>query len=348
MPQYPGLGLDLRYLNQGGQQCDLYPIGIHANCYGSQSEMLLVREVAMMIVMDQLTDKHNFHIKVFDKAITSKWIDEALAIPNDYLYDQIVKGKKGGHVRYPKKLGAILDRECLEYVRDNAFSEEHLVLTFQFQCIQELQIKAAFYEKTGLIPTLDASASVVKSDCLVDVKLHDSLSSAFVKLKADQQSCPDWHPGTNCTVQDLVHPSLYPLVYGKTRAFTDELVGVEDAISKWAGRGTAVPYFGSDEPSTNLRRTVSIGSSNIEKSFWSDNYQWLPSNVKLQDDGSVRFTSYINNLHPVKHREVYKTIERLIEKSLPAWNTCLTQYRDYQQLGGARTEPRFPRPINPE
>ena len=26
----------------------------------------------------------------------------------------------------------------------------------------------------------------------------------------------DWHPGSNKQVLDLVHPSLYPLVYGKT------------------------------------------------------------------------------------------------------------------------------------
>lgn len=117
MPPYPGLGKNLRYLNQGGSTCDLYPIGIHANCYGADSEMLFVREVAMMIVMDQLTEKPDFHIKVYDETITNRWIEEALAIPDHVLYDQIVGGRGDGFGDHPKRLKSILDRQCLQYVR---------------------------------------------------------------------------------------------------------------------------------------------------------------------------------------------------------------------------------------
>ncbi|KAM5360141.1 hypothetical protein ACJZ2D_013956 [Fusarium nematophilum] len=76
-----------------------------------------------------------------------------------------------------------------------------------------------------------------------------------------------------------------------------------------------------------------------------DKYQWLPSNLKFRDDGSVRFASYINNLHPVKHRGIYGTIEKLIEKALPAWDFCLALYESFTHVGGGRTDPRFPRPI---
>jgi hypothetical protein len=108
---YPGLGLDLRHHEQEGDE--IYPLGIHYNCWGSASEMLLVREVAMMIVMNQLTEKPDWHIKVFNDTISEKWIDEALAIPVESLYDDIVDTK-----RYEQeKLKTILDRKCLEYVR---------------------------------------------------------------------------------------------------------------------------------------------------------------------------------------------------------------------------------------
>lgn len=211
-----------------------------------------------------------------------------------------------------------------------------------------------------MIPTLDASSSVVKSDSFIDNSLHDSLRAAFVKLIEDQKDNPDWHPLTKGKVLDLVHPSLYPLVYGRTRVFEDEVVGVEDAIDKWAGKGEVIPEQESDGLSpeewrhwweTDRATNTGIGGSTVNNYFWSTKYQWLPSNVKLREDGSVKFTSYINNLHPVKHRDVYGTIEKLIERALPAWDLCLKRYicrgpRDYK--GAGRTEPRFPFPENPE
>lgn len=115
---YPGLGLNLRYHDQDGRgdghNGEIYPIGIHQYCYGSTSEMLLIREVAMMIVMNQLTDKPDWHVKVFDDTIAEKWIEEGLALPVEPLYDDIVEPSQYSS---PKKLTTILDRKCLEYVR---------------------------------------------------------------------------------------------------------------------------------------------------------------------------------------------------------------------------------------
>jgi hypothetical protein len=124
-------------------------------------------------------------------------------------------------------------------------------------------------------------------------------------------------------MQDLVHPSMYPLVYGRTRAFQGECVGVEDAVNVWAGKGTIIPKELSDTYGT---------SNGTPDEHWSNTYQWLPANVAFQQDGSVKFTSYINNIHPIKHRDIYDTIERLIEKSLPLWDQCLA-------LGGSADAP---------
>lgn len=65
--------------------------------------------------------------------------------------------------------------------------------------------------------------------------------------------------------------------------------------------------------------------TSIPVSLWSTNYQWLPSNVKFSDNGTIKFTSYISNLHPVKYRGAYRAIEKLVEKALPLWDQCLTQ-----------------------
>jgi hypothetical protein len=92
-----------------------------------------------------------------------------------------------------------------------------------------------------------------------------------------------------------------------------------------------------------------VGGGTIPPHFWSQEYQWLPSNVKFEKDGQVKFTSYINNLHPQKYPEIYRTIEKLVETALPAWDQCLTLLTRYKAKAGAgRTESRFSKPKNPE
>jgi hypothetical protein len=81
---------------------------------------------------------------------------------------------------------------------------------------------------------------VVKSDSLVSPELHQALLQAFKKLLKDHEASPDWHPNTNGMVHDLVHPSMYPLVYGRSKVFNEEIVGVHDAITKWAGKGDLI------------------------------------------------------------------------------------------------------------
>jgi hypothetical protein len=133
-------------------------------------------------------------------------------------------------------------------------------------------------------------------------------------------------------VQDLVHPSMYPLVYGRSRVFNEEVVGVLDAVTKWAGRGDVI----------TKDTEVPEDRWGIPPTYWSNTYQWLPSNVAIKEDGSVRFTSYINNLHPTKYPDVYRTIEKLIETCLPMWDQCLVNIEDQSHdRGPGHTGSRF-------
>lgn len=209
------------------------------------------------------------------------------------------------------------------------------------KCIEELQSKARYFEKTGIIPTLDASASIVKSDCLVSADLHSALRRAFDKLKADQESSPDWHPGSNSMVQDLVHPSMYPLVYGRSRVFREECVGLTNAIEQWAGKGDIIPKEKQEPDDGRGGYRYGVWSGDIPPNYWSDTYQWLPANASFQDDGSVKFTSYINNLHPIKYPDIISTIEMLVKAAIPMWDQCLTiAARPQKREGAGRTKTR--------
>lgn len=210
----------------------------------------------------------------------------------------------------------------------------------------ELRAKAEFTKVTGLIPTLDACASVIKSDTAVGPDLKKALREAFCDLIKDQQHDPDYHPRTNDMVQDLVHPSLYPLVFGRTKVILDEVVGVEDAISAWAGKGETIPTPTPAGQSESGGYASSHINTSVPKECWSTKYQWLPANVAFTPEGGVRFTSYINNLHPLKHTKIYRTIEKLIEASLPAWDACLPQCASFEPSGPGIQRPRFPYPEN--
>jgi len=153
-------------------------------------------------------------------------------------------------------------------------------------------------------------------------------------------------------VQDLVHPSMYPLVYGRSRGFQEENVGVADAVEQWAGKGEIIPRDTPEQSTQSdyrIRRNYMSSMNEVPPEYWSDTYQWLPANVAFQEDGSVRFTSYANNLHPTKYPDIYRTIEMLIGKSIPMWDQVLRMAlhrRPVEEAGrtGTRTGP----PVNAE
>lgn len=95
MPDYPGLGLPLRYDRQKlSNQSSHYPIAAHDGCWGAISKLIYVRELAMMSIMDGLTDKEDWHTKVFNEEIVSKWRAEALAIPDEQFWMIAIRDKQ--------------------------------------------------------------------------------------------------------------------------------------------------------------------------------------------------------------------------------------------------------------
>ncbi|KAL8284851.1 hypothetical protein RB600_009335 [Gaeumannomyces tritici] len=326
---YPGMGLKLRYWSPRNgtriQDQPVYPIGAHTESCSLKSTLVYVREAAMMIVIEALTDKPEWHKKVFDDVIVAKWRKEALAIPDRFFWDQITSFKtqdptdENGENSAPRL-------QPVGIMSEKAFD----------WCVGELRAKARHFEETGIVVTLDLGASVAKSDMLVTPELHAELQASFAKLKADQASAPDWHPKTDEKVQNLVHPSMYPLVYGRTRVLRQEVVGVADAIDLWAGKGDILPKGA-------VAAAANPYFSSMPDDFWSDTFQWLPSNVAFHDDGGVRFTSYINNLHPQKYPHIYRALEQLIATSIPLWEQCLTVDTFRREIDGpGRRSARIP------
>ena len=186
----------------------------------------------------------------------------------------------------------------------------------QPKCVQEIRSKARYFVNFGIVPTLDSWLSVAKSDTLISQQLHDALYSLIHELETEQKTSKQ-HSNSKSPVKDLIDPSMYPLVYGRTRGFRRERAGCTTAVDRWSGKGKVVPKI----PST------SGGGSYGKDRYWSENYQWLPANLEFEEDGSVCFTSYINNLHPVTYLNAYVAIEKLVATVIPLWDQCLSARR---------------------
>ncbi|KAH7320579.1 hypothetical protein B0I35DRAFT_427415 [Stachybotrys elegans] len=279
-----------------------------------------VRERFMVAFMDTLTDIDDWHNKIEDDDIVQQWWEEASQRPEKPLWDAILECS-GSHIgtgwssEMEQEFGPRGDGK-IPIPRTRMLSWK----AFEF-CIDELQQKCKYFRLTGLIPTLDIGGSgVVKSDKLVGQDLRERLRDGFAQLRADQEASGlDWHPGTDGKVLNLVHPSMYPFIFGKSPFIRDEVVGVTDAIHKWAGKGQTSPE-GAPPLSDPTTRTE---------------YQWLPANVAWQDYSRVRFSSYINNLHPNRYPHIYQAIEELLGLVIPAWDQVLfsrrTKYRVFPE-----------------
>lgn len=120
-PKYPGLGLDLRHYASGfwgGPPC--YPIGVCEHLQGATSDLLQLREVFMLAVMDRLSDKPDWDRKVFDGAIVAKWRAEALQMPEEGLYrlaTEHVEPRLYGESKMPlPERARYLSGEAFDYV----------------------------------------------------------------------------------------------------------------------------------------------------------------------------------------------------------------------------------------
>ena len=138
-----------------------------------------------------------------------------------------------------------------------------------------------------------------RSDSLIPTDLRDQLIAAVHPLENVPDTEKDWHPGSDNQVLDLVHPSLYPVVYGRTFARSPE-----------TGNCEALQPPGGD------RHTL------------SQKFQLLPSDFAVSENGSVTLASpYINNVHPQTHAALESVLPKLIERAVPLWERVLSDLR---------------------
>ncbi|KAG9028509.1 hypothetical protein FS837_003856 [Tulasnella sp. UAMH 9824] len=130
--------------------------------------------------------------------------------------------------------------------------------------------------------------------------LCSRLKSAAAILENVPDEEKDWHPRANNQVLDLVHPSLFCAVYGRTQCW---------------------------DTSDGDRKLKFLESPEQDMEAWaySDQFSWIPTDFQLGDNGSpARVLGYINNVHPRLHKDLISVIECLVGRFSLLWDKVLT------------------------
>ncbi|OAJ41309.1 hypothetical protein BDEG_24930 [Batrachochytrium dendrobatidis JEL423] len=113
---------------------------------------------------------------------------------------------------------------------------------------------------------------------------------------------------TGQMVHNLIDASMYSVVYGQTMIVP---------LSIRFKYTTMVPC-------DILLSTRLVSDTPIirdDPKFISRKFQWLPSEFRVEQDGSVTINSYINNLNPIWHRDMYKCIAKIFKCFVPMFES---------------------------
>ncbi|KAF9419124.1 hypothetical protein BGZ76_004292 [Entomortierella beljakovae] len=209
-------------------------------------------------------------------------------------------------------------KELLEIGSGSLYTNRHPLNEEQIEYIfKELDWHAERRQKQvdlGVTaPIEDAIDGVRRCDGMIPLELKERLLACVKKLKDIPEEELDWHPGSVNQVLDLVHPSLYPVVVGLTRVTKEEAIPPLEFI----GLGDIVKE--TKDPNSH------------DSIYSSRRFQWLPTDVIITEDGKASFKSYINNLHPEEHKDMYPVLEEILERFIPMFEDVISDMRNINE-----------------
>ncbi|KAI8620169.1 hypothetical protein BC830DRAFT_1100565 [Chytriomyces sp. MP71] len=241
--------------------------------------VLLHRETLYLRVLTEVLVKKSWWTKANDIQITDRWRAELRVVLRTLIDEQPQFASPN------------------ENVADNQFIDQAIDFLFQ-----ELD----FIAKSRLVRVGDhgvispaAVHGVFLSDSILPTSRVENLKSHSAPLEKLALYKKKWHEGSDGKVLDLVHPSDFPLVYGRSLQRKNLLCPSGHSVLRYDG---------------------------IESGDVSKKYQWLPSEFKMGQDGKVEIASYINNLHRSVHAQLYADISAIFEDILPMFELTMGSF----------------------
>jgi len=276
-------------------------------------------EIAILKAIQQIRKKNDWEKKI-NSEVGKKWRKELKGFDHQQKSKKnLRKPPKGSSKKEetPKDEPKVVDEDALVEDEENHTPRSY----FYRQRTTELNDDAIKYvfDELKYISDLTKGKSLVpsvvdgvwQSDSLIPDELRTKLIKGVAILENLKPEERDYHPGSNDQVLDLVHPSLFCFVHGVSRETKTQLK--PSLLNIGAGK-------------IKTEKKEKLAPRKVEKHYYfdsyysmdeqskSERYQWLPSEFIVDSNGKVKIDSYINNLHPVKHKELYGTIASIFEK----------------------------------
>ncbi|KAJ1723672.1 hypothetical protein LPJ53_002004 [Coemansia erecta] len=139
-------------------------------------------------------------------------------------------------------------------------------------------------------------------------------------------------------VKSPINPSLYTLLFDRSPILNSPTTSPLGALN--------LPSFGNFPGShaawkqavreLNQRMAgnssfIPINEKYLDKIDPEDRH-WLPTDIHVNGDGTINILSYINNLHPGKYADAYKSIATMISRCIPALEQVLTDLKNLRDL----------------
>ncbi|KAJ2891155.1 hypothetical protein GGI21_005936, partial [Coemansia aciculifera] len=211
-------------------------------------------------------------------------------------------------------------------------AEAHELTDAEFHYVlDELQYYSSLHI-LGSSVRLSAADGVWFSDSLIDVQTTNALKDYAAVLASVPSRQKDWHPKDHSCVLNLIDPSLFPLIYGRSKLCLQTTTSPQVALS---------PTVCGEFPGSLNRWSEILGElgyyvPKCEDNHWlvlsSKGFSWLPTEFRVDDNGAVTIESYINNLHPVKHAAFYPIIASVFSQFIPLLEQVVTDLVHPRQL----------------
>ncbi|KAJ2006506.1 hypothetical protein GGI04_001855 [Coemansia thaxteri] len=205
----------------------------------------------------------------------------------------------------------------------------------------ELQFYASLHRPDSNI-ALGAVDGVWCSDSLIDDETTRALKDYAAILENVPERSKDWHPNSNEQVLNLIHPSLFPLIYQRSSMLSEPIksplaalelksfgsfprtpVGWSKALNSLVGKAETDEEHGKRVVKMTMQDYYVALS---DTSFSSSKFCWLPAEFRVGNDGTATIESYINNLHPRTHARLYPIIETIFSKFVPLLEQVVTDF----------------------
>ena len=259
---------------------------VYQNPHASRLPVFL-KEIMLNKLCMRLREKSEFERKIQDPLIRHRWVCEATSQAPELS---------------PKSLAYMLQEV------EHWGAQKRTALALHRPFIQSSEVDGVWL-----------------SDDVVTSTLRSALLDAIRPLEDVPEEKKDYHPNSKNQVVNLVHPSMYCLIIGISPQTAEPFPMSEMFTCDAPIPPTARILPPPPVPARLQHKGLGGLGRGPEMSCKSARYQWLPAEFEVDDNGAVRITSYVNNLHPLHHASLYPLLEQSFSACLPLLERVLTQ-----------------------